>query len=232
MTLCLTQVGNLRYAIKYNVIWANHKSKSFVYRWLRTLAMFDVTRFSAFVVINQLIKLLYIKTWTLAKYKYYIYISGEQRVRRAPGINYGQSQIAFHAYLTDHARGLGIHQVVPFDGVRLNAGDAFDPVMHTFICPLDGVYVFQSALLAEHQDMVQTAIVLDGTKGAIMYAAGAGTGHGYDQGFNSLVTLCKRGQHVWVHNEHRDGPTVFPANYTTFSGFLLWEVESTPIVVA
>jgi len=155
--------------------------------------------------------------------------SGEQRVRRAaPGINYGQSQIAFHAYLTNYARNLGLHQVVPFDGVLLNAGNAFDPVMYTFICPVDGVYVFQSALLAEHQDMVQIAIVLDGTKGAIMYA---GTGQGYDQGFNSLVTLCKRGQHVCVHNEHPDEHTVFLVNYTTFSGFLLWEVESTPIVV-
>ena len=158
--------------------------------------------------------------------------SGEQRVRRAAqGINYGQSQIAFHAFLTDHARNLGLHQVVPFDGVRLNAGNAFDSVMHTFICPVDGVYVFQSALMAEPRDMIQTAIVLDGAEGARMYAAGAGTGHGYDQGFNSLVTLCKHGQHVWVHTVHQDGHTVFPANYTTFSGFLLWEVESSSAVV-
>ena len=29
---------NLRYAILYNVIWANQKTGSFVYRWLRALA--------------------------------------------------------------------------------------------------------------------------------------------------------------------------------------------------
>jgi len=166
----------------------------------------------------------------------YIFIfcltSGEQRVKRAaPNANYGPSQIAFHAYLTDHARNLGLHQVVPFDGVLLNAGNAFDPVMHTFICPVEGVYVFQSALMAENRDMAETAIVLDGAESARIYASGAGTDYGFDQGFNSLVTLCKRGQHVWVHAIHPNGHTVYPYNYSTFSGFLLWEVEVMPPVV-
>jgi len=52
-------------------------------------------------------------------------------------------------------RGLGHQQVVPFDTVRLNAGNAFDPTTHIFICPVDGVYVFQSALMAEQRDMIQ-----------------------------------------------------------------------------
>jgi len=38
--------GNLRYAITYNVIWANQRTESFERHWLRALAMFDVTRFS------------------------------------------------------------------------------------------------------------------------------------------------------------------------------------------
>jgi len=37
------------YVIGYNVIWANQKTESYVYRWLRALALFNVTRFSAFV---------------------------------------------------------------------------------------------------------------------------------------------------------------------------------------
>jgi len=36
---------DLHYAIIYNVIWANQKTKSFVYHWLRTLAIFKVTSF-------------------------------------------------------------------------------------------------------------------------------------------------------------------------------------------
>jgi len=39
---------NLRYVITY-VICATQKTESWVYRWLRARAMFDVTRFPAFV---------------------------------------------------------------------------------------------------------------------------------------------------------------------------------------
>jgi len=39
--------GNLRYAIAYNIIWANQKIKSSEHHCLRTLAMFDETSFHA-----------------------------------------------------------------------------------------------------------------------------------------------------------------------------------------
>jgi len=48
MTLGPTKGGKLRNVITH-VIWANQKTESFVYRWLRTQAMFDVTCFPAFV---------------------------------------------------------------------------------------------------------------------------------------------------------------------------------------
>jgi len=159
------------------------------------------------------------------------------RNRRADIVNYGQSQIAFASHLSSHAKGLGVHQVVPFDNVTLNAGNAFDPVTHVFLCPVTGVYVFQSSLMAEQHDMIQTAIVIDGANGAKLYASGAdsaraGSGLGYDQGFNSLVTLCKQGQHVWVRNHHANGHAVYPAHFSTFSGFMLYEVEtSVPTIV-
>ena len=38
---------NLHYAITYSVIWANQKTESLKYHWLRALAMFDVTSFPA-----------------------------------------------------------------------------------------------------------------------------------------------------------------------------------------
>jgi len=49
MTLCVTKGGNLHYVIKYNVIWANQKTESFVYHWLCPLAKFDRMCFPAFV---------------------------------------------------------------------------------------------------------------------------------------------------------------------------------------
>jgi len=37
--------ASLRFAIMNNVIWANRKTESFEYLWLRELVMFDVTSF-------------------------------------------------------------------------------------------------------------------------------------------------------------------------------------------
>jgi len=39
--------GNLHYAIRCNVIWANQKTESFEYHWLRALAVFDQMSFPA-----------------------------------------------------------------------------------------------------------------------------------------------------------------------------------------
>ena len=46
-----TKYGKLRNVISHNIVPADQKSESFVYRWLRAITMFDVTCFpgSAFV---------------------------------------------------------------------------------------------------------------------------------------------------------------------------------------
>jgi len=44
---CPTKTRNLCYALAYNIIWANQKTKSFDYHWLCALAMFNVTSFPA-----------------------------------------------------------------------------------------------------------------------------------------------------------------------------------------
>ena len=73
---------------------------------------------------------------------------------------------------------------------------------------------------------LQSQIVVDAVDNVDIYAGGSDTGHGFDQGFNSLVTVCRRGQHVWVRNLHDNGHTIYPGTYTTFSGFLLYEIEA------
>jgi len=50
-----TKGGNLRIVLTNNVVWANQKTESFVFRWLPTLAMFDVTCFPAFVGASDII---------------------------------------------------------------------------------------------------------------------------------------------------------------------------------
>ncbi|XP_045208478.2 uncharacterized protein LOC123560339 [Mercenaria mercenaria] len=137
-----------------------------------------------------------------------------------------QQRIAFSAHLSHDLSGLGTSQTIPFDIITLNEGQAFDSILHTFICPLSGIYVFQSAILSGNHDWMQTEIVKDGHGLVNVVAHGSNVEHGYDQGFNSVITACNKGERVWVRKQAFFGGTNLTGNrYTSFSGYLLWSTE-------
>ncbi|XP_045175388.2 uncharacterized protein LOC123536339 [Mercenaria mercenaria] len=137
----------------------------------------------------------------------------------------GNNRIAFTAYLSNYASELGREHTIPFDQVLLNEGQAFDTVFHAFICPVNGIYMFQSAAMSMYHEMIQTEIVKDGVALVIMYASGSTGGHGYDQGFNSAIIQCNQSERVWVRVHSHDGTAIYGyLKYTTFSGYLLWEI--------
>ncbi|XP_053391790.1 rho-associated protein kinase 1-like [Mercenaria mercenaria] len=136
----------------------------------------------------------------------------------------GISRIAFTAYLSNTVTELGKQHPIPFDQVMLNEGHAYDTVLHAFICPVNGIYMFQSAAMSTHTDSIQTEIVKDGVALVVIYAAGATGSHGYDQGFNSAVIQCNQGERVWVRVHAHYGTDLYGGRYTTFSGYLLWEI--------
>ena len=49
------------------------------------------------------------------------------------------NKMALTAYLSANSTGLGREQTIPFDGTYINIGNAFDPILHVFICPVNGV---------------------------------------------------------------------------------------------
>jgi len=53
----------LHYEKTYYIIGTNRKTEYFVYRWLSTIAMFDVTRFPAFVRASDVISSILLKPW-------------------------------------------------------------------------------------------------------------------------------------------------------------------------
>ncbi|XP_045202210.2 caprin-2-like [Mercenaria mercenaria] len=143
-------------------------------------------------------------------------------IRRQIGGGYG---VAFTAYMSKHASGLGHQDTIPFDSLILNEGQGFNTNSHTFTCPVSGVYTFQTALLSQLRTIAITEIVKEGVS-LVQAHAEPGSTDGYDQGFNSVVTTCNKGENVWVRNYKHFGTAVYSARYTTFTGFLLWEVEN------
>ncbi|XP_053383684.1 uncharacterized protein LOC128549925 [Mercenaria mercenaria] len=144
-----------------------------------------------------------------------------KRLLTAPGSH----RVAFSSHLSAKATELGKEHPIPFDQVLLNEGQAFDTVLHAFICPVDGIYMFQSSLLCDYGAHIETEIVKDGSVLARIYAAGDnGLPHGWDQGFNSATVQCNKGERVWVRVRLHNGNTVYPEQFSTFSGFLIWEI--------
>lgn len=130
---------------------------------------------------------------------------------------------AFSAFLSTDPTDLGRQAIIPFDKTVYNENNAFDTVMHTFICPFDGIYYFHSSLMVKLSQHVELEMVKDGLVLIRIFAAGATSGYGFDQGSNSVVTRCNQGEHVWVRVYETVGTTVDDFG-TTFSGFFLWEV--------
>ncbi|XP_053391039.1 uncharacterized protein LOC123545079 [Mercenaria mercenaria] len=136
-------------------------------------------------------------------------------------------RVAFSAYLSPSVQAiseLGREHTIPFDKVLLNEGQAFDTVLHAFICPVNGIYMFQSALMSDQNQLIQTELVKDGTPLVRMYAAGSDGSRGYDQGFNSANIKCNNGERVWVRIHAHFGTSVFAWQYSSFSGHILWEI--------
>lgn len=147
-----------------------------------------------------------------------------QSYRRERQINGGPS-VAFTAYLSGHASNLGHQHTIPFDSVILNEGQAFNPNTHEFTCPVTGVYTFQTALMSQANTISITEIVKEGVQLVHAHAEARAAGTYFDQGFNSVVTKCNKGESVWVRNFKHFGTDVYSERYTTFTGFLLWETE-------
>jgi hypothetical protein len=93
-----------------------------------------------------------------------------------------------------------------------------------FTCPISGVYVFQSALMAQRYKYIQTEIVKESLTLARMYAATDTTTSRFDQGFNSVITRCNAGEKVWVRVVESWGTDIRSSRFTTFSGYLLWQL--------
>ncbi|XP_060589548.1 uncharacterized protein LOC132744782 [Ruditapes philippinarum] len=136
-----------------------------------------------------------------------------------PAVNH---RVAFTAHLSvDKATELGKEHTIPFNQLLLNEGQAYDAITNTFICPVNGIYIFQSALMSPLQERIQTEMVINGACIGRMYANGAS--NGYDQGFNSATVQCNKGDHVWVRVHYHYGTSIYNLLYSSFSGHILWE---------
>jgi len=89
-----------------------------------------------------------------------------------------------------------------------------------FIAPKSGIYCFHASVIARSQTHpFHTAISHDGVDVVLMN----GDNDGYYHTTAVVVIRVQAGQDVWVRNVHYLTANIIGYNYSSFSGFLLWE---------
>ncbi|XP_045201518.2 uncharacterized protein LOC123555050 [Mercenaria mercenaria] len=136
----------------------------------------------------------------------------------------GSNHVAFTVFLSKNVVNLHYDLTIPFDQVLINEGQGFNTGTHTFVCPVNGVYLFKSALYSSYDERVEAEVVKEGVMLFRMYAAGTCDGSlTLDQGFNSAIIHCNKGEQVWIR-VYTAAPNseIASSKYSTFSGILLW----------
>ena len=103
--------------------------------------------------------------------------------------------------------------------------------MHgTFIAPVSGIYVFTTSVLSHlsSQYAAHAKLVKNGTLLAILDASEP---DGIAQASQTVIVQLAKGDDVAVQNEHHYGTVYYGSDYSTFSGFLLYDLSEPGAIV-
>ncbi|KAL3831369.1 hypothetical protein ACJMK2_023122 [Sinanodonta woodiana] len=131
--------------------------------------------------------------------------------------------VAFSTYLTDYVHHLGIDQVIKYNGVLTNEGNAYNSHTGIFTCPQDGLYLISFFVNSMHGQPVWVRLMVDdiNVSDAVGYSAGDGQD---DQGGNVAILRLRAGQLVWTSTHFHSDSTLASTTefrHVTFSGVRL-----------
>ena len=132
------------------------------------------------------------------------------------------SAVGFTAYATED-RVYDFFETVVFDGVVTNRGGYYNPLTSSFICPLDGVYMFFITLHADVSS-VRVTITRNADVDLTLPWARTTTGGEVNHGSNMVVSECRLGDVIWSRVEFVGYDRVLYTDdkkITTFSGVLV-----------
>ncbi|XP_052790990.1 uncharacterized protein LOC128224926 [Mya arenaria] len=137
--------------------------------------------------------------------------------------------VAFLATMGSHNVHSGQNQPLIFERVVTDIGNAYNPHIGTFIAPVDGVYSFSVTLLSASGFISHYYIYKNNTAicHLTLYHPSSET---YTSMSQTAVLQLKKGEDVSIRNLDAD-KTTYGDNYSTFSGFILWETYAHPEIV-
>ncbi|KAL3831366.1 hypothetical protein ACJMK2_023119 [Sinanodonta woodiana] len=131
--------------------------------------------------------------------------------------------VAFSTYLTDYVYHLGINQVIKYNGVLTNEGNAYNALTGIFTCPEDGLYLFSFFATTINNQAVWVRLMVDdiNVSDAVGYSLRDGQD---DQGGNVAILRLTAGQSVWTSTQFHGDSTLAGTRdfrHVTFSGVRL-----------
>lgn len=137
-----------------------------------------------------------------------------------------ETRVAFKAGTSKYINHLGGHQIIEFDKVLLNDGNAYSPLHGHMIAPVRGVYLLSFTIYADPQTHLAFEIVLNGQRIDVMYAEAKGLSDGMSQS-KAFPILLEKGDMVWLRTyPGYEGSNVYGSigfYHNSFSGVLLYE---------
>ena len=114
------------------------------------------------------------------------------------------------------------NQDIVFNDVLLNVGSAYHSGHGIFVAPVPGVYFFTTSLLALGTTPHHAKLVKDGHE---LVRADFNDADHFDDSSQAVIVQLEKGNFVAVQNADYSGMLYAGSNYSTFSGFLLYEYE-------
>jgi len=131
------------------------------------------------------------------------------------------TMVAFQAMKNAWQTSIGTNQNVLFEKVTLNLGNGYHPQRGIFIVPRSGIYVISVSTLHESQPMAfEGAIVHQGNVIARLH----GHLNTWDHAAQTVLVQANAGDEIWVRNDRNPNENIYGDLFSTFSGFLIWEI--------
>ncbi|KAH3805983.1 hypothetical protein DPMN_134293 [Dreissena polymorpha] len=130
--------------------------------------------------------------------------------------------VAFTAIKINSQTGIGVNQNIVFDSVILNDGGGFNAYHGLFTAPVTGYYLFSTTILhTPHSQELHAGIMHKGNLIAMIH----GFVNVFEQGTQTVVLKVRTGEQVWIGNRDYTNQYVYGDYYSSFSGFLLHQLE-------
>ncbi|XP_072045034.1 uncharacterized protein [Amphiura filiformis] len=135
----------------------------------------------------------------------------------------GQSRkSAFTAVKTSTQTG-NANDVLEFDTTSVNINEHFSLATNKFTCVFPGTYVFMYSILIYHPTEVHINLVKNGNLVVTAHTRTGGFSNDADAASNSAILNLQSGDQVWLKFQY-GGRQVLGNRYSSFSGFLLYEI--------